>query len=61
MATSNLPKAIDNAFLDRADIVQYIGLPPPDALYTILSGCMSELMEKGIMNKLVRAEFCVCI
>ena len=53
MATSNLPKAIDDAFLDRADIVQYIGLPPADALYAILNGCMQELMKKGILGKLV--------
>ncbi|KAJ9118691.1 hypothetical protein QFC22_003911 [Naganishia vaughanmartiniae] len=35
MSTSNIAQAIDAAFIDRADIKQYIGLPPPQAVYWI--------------------------
>lgn len=43
MATSNLAGSIDSAFIDRADIKQYVGLPSPEAIYWILSSCLREL------------------
>ncbi|EMD40552.1 hypothetical protein CERSUDRAFT_44562 [Gelatoporia subvermispora B] len=49
MSTSNLAKAIDSAFVDRADIVQYIDLPPREAIYDILRTCLAELIKKGII------------
>ncbi|KAI0773907.1 P-loop containing nucleoside triphosphate hydrolase protein [Fomes fomentarius] len=49
MATSNLATAIDSAFVDRADIVQYVDLPPREAIYEILRGCLAELVKKGIV------------
>ncbi|WFC95105.1 hypothetical protein MBRA1_001748 [Malassezia brasiliensis] len=45
MTTSNLSETIDAAFLDRADIRQYIGLPGSEAVYRILGSCLSELMR----------------
>ncbi|KAG5731715.1 Thyroid receptor-interacting protein 13 [Termitomyces sp. T112] len=48
MSTSNLVKAIDSAFVDRADIVQYIDLPSRDAIYEILRTCLCEIVAKGI-------------
>ncbi len=39
----------DLAFVDRADIKQYIGPPPPKAIYTILASCLGELMRAGII------------
>lgn len=36
LATSNLIQGIDAAFLDRADVRLYIGLPNPQARYEIL-------------------------
>lgn len=39
----------DSAFVDRADIVQYIDLPPREAIYEILRTCLSELIVKGIV------------
>ncbi|KAI3620434.1 hypothetical protein CBS9595_002401 [Malassezia furfur] len=45
MTTSNLSETIDAAFLDRADIRQYIGLPGSEAVYRILASCLSELMR----------------
>ncbi|GHJ89240.1 hypothetical protein NliqN6_5642 [Naganishia liquefaciens] len=55
MSTSNIAQAIGkshSAFIDRADIKQYIGLPPPQAVYWILSGCLTELMRAGIIAHL---------
>jgi pachytene checkpoint protein 2 len=44
---------LDPAFRDRADIVQYIGLPPAEAIYDMLHSCLIELMAKGIVYHLV--------
>ncbi|PVG00026.1 AAA-domain-containing protein [Serendipita vermifera] len=52
MSTSNLVGAIDPAFRDRADIVQYIGLPPKEAIYDMLHSCLMELMAKGVVEHL---------
>ncbi|KAG6911652.1 hypothetical protein DXG01_007902 [Tephrocybe rancida] len=49
MSTSNLVKAIDSAFVDRADIVQYVDLPSRDAIYEILRTCLCEIVGKGIV------------
>ncbi len=35
MTTSNITEAIDLAFVDRADIKQYIGLPSAQARYQV--------------------------
>ena len=43
--------AIDIAFVDRADIKQYIGLPSSKARGLILSSCMSELERVGIVRR----------
>ncbi|KAF7313625.1 AAA domain-containing protein [Mycena chlorophos] len=48
MSTSNLVKAIDSAFVDRADIVQYVDLPSREAVYEILRTCLCEMITKGI-------------
>ena len=40
--------------MDRADIKQYIGLPPPEANHWILSGCLNEMMKRGLMEPIVR-------
>ncbi|KAL5488145.1 hypothetical protein ACEPAI_6253 [Sanghuangporus weigelae] len=52
MATSNLVKAIDSAFVDRADVVQYIDFPTAQAIYDILRSSLVELMKKGIVEYL---------
>lgn len=43
----------DSAFVDRADIKQYIGLPPQQAIYWILAGCLGELMRSRIVEETV--------
>ncbi|TDL29268.1 AAA-domain-containing protein [Rickenella mellea] len=50
LSTSNLAKAIDSAFVDRADIVQYIDVPPREAIYEIFRSCLMELVIKGIVS-----------
>lgn len=67
MATSNIAQAIggcasgrltaDSAFVDRADIKQYIGLPPPEAIYWILKGCLNELMRAELVDRVELAEW----
>jgi len=50
VSTSNLAQAIDSAFVDRADIVQYIDLPAPEAIYVILRSCLLELVTKSVVG-----------
>ncbi|XP_023169516.2 pachytene checkpoint protein 2 homolog [Drosophila hydei] len=50
LATSNLPHSIDLAFLDRADIRQYIGLPAITAIGSIYKSMLTELMARGIVR-----------
>ncbi|EKX34200.1 hypothetical protein GUITHDRAFT_80745 [Guillardia theta CCMP2712] len=50
MTTSNITAAIDLAFVDRADIKQYIGHPSTPAIYQILRSCILELMRVGIIS-----------
>lgn len=49
LATSNLTDTIDVAFVDRADIKQYIGLPSWEAIYKIYLSCIQELIRAGIV------------
>ncbi|TPX34800.1 hypothetical protein SmJEL517_g02643 [Synchytrium microbalum] len=49
MTTSNITDAIDDAFLDRADLRQYIGNPSQRATYAMLSGCVEELLRCEII------------
>jgi SpoVK/Ycf46/Vps4 family AAA+-type ATPase len=42
--------AADLAFVDRADIKQYIGPPSPAAIYQILASCIVELVRAGIVR-----------
>ena len=49
LTTSNITSAIDDAFLDRADIKQYIGNPSLPARYSILKSCVEELIRVGIL------------
>jgi len=51
LTTSNLSTAIDDAFVDRADLVQYIGVPGPKAVRRILESCVDELLRTGIVNE----------
>lgn len=49
ITTSNITGAIDLAFVDRADIKQYVGFPSIGARYHILSSCLEELMRVRII------------
>eukprot|EP00232_Nephroselmis_pyriformis_P021908 CAMPEP_0182855622 /NCGR_PEP_ID=MMETSP0034_2-20130328/1958_1 /TAXON_ID=156128 /ORGANISM="Nephroselmis pyriformis, Strain CCMP717" /LENGTH=377 /DNA_ID=CAMNT_0024986617 /DNA_START=63 /DNA_END=1193 /DNA_ORIENTATION=+ len=47
--TSNITQAIDEAFVDRADIKAYIGPPSTRARYEILRSCVEELFRAGVI------------
>ncbi|KAH8248340.1 hypothetical protein KR032_001190 [Drosophila birchii] len=51
LATSNLAQSIDLAFLDRADIRQYVGYPSLTAIRSIYKTMLSELMSTGIVQR----------
>eukprot|EP00514_Thraustochytrium_sp_LLF1b_P012592 CAMPEP_0184546596 /NCGR_PEP_ID=MMETSP0199_2-20130426/5048_1 /TAXON_ID=1112570 /ORGANISM="Thraustochytrium sp., Strain LLF1b" /LENGTH=394 /DNA_ID=CAMNT_0026941015 /DNA_START=78 /DNA_END=1258 /DNA_ORIENTATION=- len=51
LTTSNITEAIDLAFVDRADIRQYIGLPNEKVRALILKGCIEELATVDIIQK----------
>lgn len=45
LTTSNVTEKIDLAFVDRADIKQYIGPPSANAIFHIYLSCLEELMK----------------
>lgn len=49
MATSNLTNTIDDAFMDRADIKQFIGNPGIESRKAILQTCIDELEKRGLL------------
>ncbi|XP_054276147.1 pachytene checkpoint protein 2 homolog [Macrosteles quadrilineatus] len=49
LSTSNITGAIDGAFLDRADIKQYIGLPSYHAIFKIYLTCLKELIRVNLI------------
>merc|ERR1719342_952586 len=49
LTTSNITGAIDLAFVDRADIKQYVGPPSQGAIYQILHSCAKELTRTGLV------------
>lgn len=49
LTTSNLTSAIDLAFLDRADIKQFIGNPNAEAIFEIYSSAINELIRTKII------------
>ncbi|KAG8442661.1 hypothetical protein GDO86_011449, partial [Hymenochirus boettgeri] len=49
LTTSNITEKIDEAFMDRADIRQYIGPPSPAAIFKIYLSCIEELMKCQII------------
>lgn len=49
LTTSNVTEKIDLAFVDRADIKQYIGPPSEQGIYNIYLSCLEELMKCQIV------------
>lgn len=45
IATSNFTRAVDGAFLSRADLIESIGLPGPEACRAILRSAVEELAK----------------
>eukprot|EP00158_Paraphelidium_tribonemae_P007885 Partr_v1_DN28386_c3_g2_i2_m79772 putative thyroid hormone receptor interactor 13 len=50
LTTSNLANSIDLAFVDRADIRQYIGPPSFKAIYKIFDSCLKELQRVRLLE-----------
>lgn len=50
LTTSNVTGKIDVAFVDRADIKFFIGLPSPVAVYSIFRSCLMELSRVRIIQ-----------
>ena len=50
LTTSNITGAIDLAFVDRADIKQYVGPPSQGAIYQILHSCIVELVRTSLVG-----------
>uniref|UniRef100_A0A0P4VZI3 AAA+ ATPase domain-containing protein n=1 Tax=Scylla olivacea TaxID=85551 RepID=A0A0P4VZI3_SCYOL len=48
--TSNISGTLDLAFVDRADIKEYIGVPSRAAIYMIYWSCVLELQRTGIVE-----------
>ena len=49
MTTSNVTGKIDLAFVDRADMKVFIGLPGVSAVYDILKTAVDELIRSNII------------
>lgn len=49
LTTTNITGSVDVAFVDRADMKQYIGLPCLSARYQILKECIVELIRVGLI------------
>lgn len=45
LTTSNLSGSIDLAFVDRADLKQYVGFPSPIAIFHIFKSAIDELIK----------------
>ncbi len=45
IATSNFTRAVDGAFLSRADLIENVGLPGPEACRAILASAVQELAK----------------
>lgn len=50
LATTNLTESVDLAFIDRADVKQYVGMPILEARYAIFRTCLQELTRVGIID-----------
>ncbi|KNE70772.1 hypothetical protein AMAG_14896 [Allomyces macrogynus ATCC 38327] len=50
LVTTNLPGAVDAAVMDRMDLAQFLGPPPPLARYAILRSSVQELIRTGILE-----------
>ncbi|KAG5858453.1 hypothetical protein JTB14_026453 [Gonioctena quinquepunctata] len=51
LTTSNMTETIDLAFVDRADIKQYLGNPSVPAIYKVYHSCINELIKAQIIKE----------
>ncbi|XP_034949321.1 pachytene checkpoint protein 2 homolog [Chelonus insularis] len=58
LTTSNITGAIDLAFVDRADIKQYVGYPGECAVQCIYDSCVRELQRTGVAKSDETYDWC---
>jgi SpoVK/Ycf46/Vps4 family AAA+-type ATPase len=51
----------DNAFIDRADIKEYVPLPSPEAIYWIFKTCFEELMKRKVIRDMTLPTWKRCL
>jgi DNA polymerase III delta prime subunit len=61
LATTNLTRSVDAAFVDRVDLKVHIGMPILKARYQILRSCVQELERVGIIIRQEDDEGTHCI
>jgi nicotinamide riboside kinase len=50
LTTTNITRAIDDAFLDRADMRRFVSFPQTQGRYEVLRSCVTEMLTKGILS-----------
>uniref|UniRef100_A0A7E4VST0 AAA domain-containing protein n=1 Tax=Panagrellus redivivus TaxID=6233 RepID=A0A7E4VST0_PANRE len=50
LTTSNITDALDEAFVDRADVNRFVGHPSAYAIYSILCSAIKELQRVGLVD-----------
>ncbi|CBZ51024.1 cell division cycle protein, related [Neospora caninum Liverpool] len=50
LTTSNVPEAVDPAFMDRVDLKQFIPTPSERSRYDILRECVQEMMRRNLIQ-----------
>jgi SpoVK/Ycf46/Vps4 family AAA+-type ATPase len=58
LTTTNLTSSVDMAFVDRADLKKYIGLPIIEARNEILRSCLLEVVRVGIIESKENEPLC---
>ncbi|HEY7133140.1 MAG TPA: AAA family ATPase [Candidatus Limnocylindrales bacterium] len=58
LSTTNFPSGVDPAFLSRADLIEEIGLPGPEAIATILADTLGEVGAAADGDLKTLAEAC---
>lgn len=56
LTTSNLTSTIDLAFIDRADLKQFVGEPNAEAIREIYDGAIKELIRAEIIEEKIDAD-----
>jgi SpoVK/Ycf46/Vps4 family AAA+-type ATPase len=56
LTTSNFIEIIDQALIDRSDLILFIGTPSIKTIFTIYKDCFQELSQKNIIYSQIQSE-----